>query len=145
MADVVGIMGTSMSKDVGRPIHFHLESLTEKENEEMVSGMSRIKEVGDLAVQSNKIRLLVDGEYTYMNPGISAVALSMMLAFNKNKAVVCNTYQCYLKVKSIRHICTWLQDYQLYKKNYSCPDSPVSIIYNTIYRTHMIVLEKKKK
>ena len=106
MADVVGIIGTSMSKDAGRPIHFQLESLTEKENEEMVSGMSRIKELGDLAVQSNKIRLLVDGEYTYMNPGISAVALSMMLAFNKNKAVVCNTYQCYLKVKSLRQICT---------------------------------------
>lgn len=29
------------------------------------------------------IRLLVDAEYTYMNPGISAVALGMMLAFNQ--------------------------------------------------------------
>ena len=101
MANVVGIMGNAMSKDTSEKLHFNLESLTKKENEEMISGMSRIKEVGDLAVQSNKIRLLVDGEYTYMNPGISAVTLSMMLAFNQKKAVVCNTYQCYLKVNSL--------------------------------------------
>lgn len=43
------------------------------------------------------LRLLVDAEYTYMNPGISAVALGMMLAFNAERAVVWNTYQCYLK------------------------------------------------
>merc|ERR1711962_120497 len=48
-------------------------------------------------MRTNKIRLLVDGEFTYMNPGISAVALSMMVAFNQKKAVVCNTYQCYLR------------------------------------------------
>ena len=103
MADIVGIMGTAMSKAKSEKLHFNLQSLTEKENEEMISGMTRIKEIGDFAVQSNKIRLLVDGEYTYMNPGISAVTLAMMLAFNQKKAVVCNTYQCYLKVKSIRY------------------------------------------
>ena len=102
MADVVEVMGTSISRDNGQDIKFKLESLSEDENEQMNAGMARIKEVGDYAVRSNKIRLLVDGEYTYMNPGISAVALSMMLAFNKNKAVVCNTYQCYLKVRLIR-------------------------------------------
>ena len=98
MKDVVDIMGEAMAKESGTPLNFKLESLTETENEQMVSGMRRIKEVGDFAMKSNKIRLLVDGEFTYMNPGISAVALSMMLAFNQKKAVVCNTYQCYLKV-----------------------------------------------
>ena len=44
------------------------------------------------------LKLLVDAEYTYMNPGISAVALGLMLHFNKEKPVVANTYQCYLKV-----------------------------------------------
>ena len=43
-----------------------------------------------------ELRLLVDGEYTYMNPGISALALGMMMAFNKEQPVVWNTYQCYL-------------------------------------------------
>ena len=67
--------------------------------EEIISFNEKlIKNVCDFAVKSNKIRLLVDGEYTYMNPGISAVALSMMAAFNRKNAVVCNTYQCYLKV-----------------------------------------------
>ena len=98
MKDVVDIMGEAMSKDGNDPLHFKLESLTENENKQMISGMSRIKEVCDFAMNSNKIRLLVDGEFTYMNPGISAVALSMMVAFNQKKAVVCNTYQCYLKV-----------------------------------------------
>ena len=99
MKDVVDIMGTAMSKESKAPLDFKLESLTDSENQQMVSGMSRIKEVCDFAAKSNKIRLLVDGEFTYMNPGISAVALAMMVAFNKDKAIVCNTYQCYLKVR----------------------------------------------
>ena len=98
MKDVAYIMGTAMLRKGNAPLNFKLESLTENENRQMVSGMSRIKEVCDFAANSNKIRLLVDGEFTYMNPGISAVALAMMVAFNQSKAVVCNTYQCYLKV-----------------------------------------------
>ena len=98
MSDVVNVMGKAMSESTHQNLDFKLESLTEKENEQLVSGMARIKNVCDFAVKSNKIRLLVDGEYTYMNPGISAVALSMMVAFNQKNAVVCNTYQCYLKV-----------------------------------------------
>ena len=43
-------------------------------------------------------RLLVDAEYTYMNPGLSAVALAMARAANAKGAIVSNTYQCYLKV-----------------------------------------------
>ena len=98
MENIVEIMGTAMLKNEKGMLDFHLESLTNKENQQMIAGMARIKEIGDFALRSNKIRLLVDGEYTYMNPGISAVTLSMMLAFNQKKAVVCNTYQCYLKV-----------------------------------------------
>ena len=39
-----------------------------------------------------------------MNDGISAVALAMMCHYNQNKAVVGNTYQCYLKVKFLLYI-----------------------------------------
>ncbi len=45
------------------------------------------------------LKILVDAEYTYMNPGISAVALAMMVNYNTSSAVVGNTYQCYLKVR----------------------------------------------
>jgi len=60
-------------------------------------GMARIRELGDYA-KANHMKLLVDGEYTYMNPGISAIALGMMMHYNKELPVVANTYQCYLKV-----------------------------------------------
>ena len=106
MSEVVNVMGKAMSEGRHHNLDFKLESLTEKENEQLVSGMARIKNVCDFAVKSNKIRLLVDGEYTYMNPGISAVALSMMVAFNQKNAVVCNTYQCYLKVFLLLHVKT---------------------------------------
>lgn len=39
----------------------------------------------NLTSKNQGLRLLVDAEYTYMNPGISAMALGMMLAFNKVK------------------------------------------------------------
>ncbi len=59
--------------------------------------MARIRELGDYA-KANEMKLLVDGEYTYMNPGISAIALALMMHYNKELPVVANTYQCYLKV-----------------------------------------------
>ncbi len=49
------------------------------------------------------LKILVDAEYTYMNPGISAVALAMMVNFNTSSPVVGNTYQCYLKVSQQQH------------------------------------------
>ena len=112
-------MGKAMSEGTHQKLDFKLESLTEKENEQLVSGMARIKNVCDFAVKSNKIRLLVDGEYTYMNPGISAVALSMMVAFNQKNAVVCNTYQCYLKVLLLLlHVKTNRTRYIIHLKKY---------------------------
>ena len=98
MSEVVDIMSISMAGGDSQNRIFKLEILNEEENAEINAGMARIKEVGDFALRSN-IRLLVDGEYTYMNPGISAVTLAMMMAYNRKKAIVCNTYQCYLKVR----------------------------------------------
>lgn len=46
----------------------------------------------------NKVRVLVDAEYTYMNPALSLVTMAMMKKFNKDGAWIWNTYQCYLKV-----------------------------------------------
>lgn len=45
-----------------------------------------------------KVRVLVDAEYTYMNPALSAVTMAMMKKFNRDSAWIWNTYQCYLKV-----------------------------------------------
>ena len=75
-----------------------LAGLTENQSAELGRGVQRLKEFGDLG-QSLGLRLLVDAEYTYMNPGISVMALAMMRVYNVGReAVVANTYQCYLKV-----------------------------------------------
>ena len=49
----------------------------------------------------NKVRILVDAEYTYMNPALSLVTMAMMKKFNKDGAWIWNTYQCYLKVNVV--------------------------------------------
>lgn len=77
--------------------------LTAEENIQLEKGLGRMKSIGESACE-RQLRLLVDGEYTYLNRAISIAALSMAGAFNKSRPVIWNTYQCYLKVQtSIDH------------------------------------------
>eukprot|EP00095_Tigriopus_kingsejongensis_P004423 snap_masked-scaffold1224_size54636-processed-gene-0.6 protein:Tk04423 transcript:snap_masked-scaffold1224_size54636-processed-gene-0.6-mRNA-1 annotation:"probable proline dehydrogenase 2" len=73
-----------------------LAGLSDAEWGQLERGLMRVSALGQLAQQAG-LKLLVDAEYTYMNPGISAVALAMMMQFNTQDATVSNTYQCYLK------------------------------------------------
>ncbi|EFX65779.1 hypothetical protein DAPPUDRAFT_204241 [Daphnia pulex] len=70
--------------------------LVKQENIELEMGLERLKSVGAFA-SGLQLRLLVDGEFTYLNRAISIAALSMAGAFNQTRPVVWNTYQCYLK------------------------------------------------
>ncbi|NP_001002391.2 hydroxyproline dehydrogenase isoform X1 [Danio rerio] len=69
--------------------------LTESENTHLLFGLRRLNKIGEASV--NKVRVLVDAEYTYMNPALSLITMAMMKKFNQQSAWIWNTYQCYLK------------------------------------------------
>ena len=55
--------------------------LTEEENAQLNSALVRLRQFC-VSGREHGLHLLVDAEYTYMNRGISAFALAMMVAFN---------------------------------------------------------------
>ncbi|XP_043958863.1 hydroxyproline dehydrogenase isoform X1 [Gambusia affinis] len=69
--------------------------LEEKEAAHFLCGLQRLNKIAEASV--NKVRVLVDAEYTYMNPALTLVTMALMKKFNKDGGWIWNTYQCYLK------------------------------------------------
>uniref|UniRef100_A0A4W4GNC4 Proline dehydrogenase n=1 Tax=Electrophorus electricus TaxID=8005 RepID=A0A4W4GNC4_ELEEL len=69
--------------------------LSESENAHFLRGLCRLNQIGQASI--NKVRVLVDAEYTYMNTALSVITMAMMKKFNQEDAWIWNTYQCYLK------------------------------------------------
>ncbi|XP_023216638.1 hydroxyproline dehydrogenase-like [Centruroides sculpturatus] len=75
---------------------FQCDKITSKQKDKLESGVKRLREIAEVAKEKN-VKLLIDAEYTYLNPGLSLLALAMMLCYNASTPLVWNTYQCYLK------------------------------------------------
>ncbi|XP_064619268.1 hydroxyproline dehydrogenase-like [Lineus longissimus] len=86
----------SIAKTISSGEMVTYSALSTRENDDFHLGLIRLREIGQLS-EELKVRVLVDAEYTYMNPAISLVALAMMLNYNQESPLVWNTYQCYLK------------------------------------------------
>jgi len=70
--------------------------LSEQETELMDKLMERVNTIGEAAYKKG-VRLLIDAEQTYMQPMINHIALKLQRQYNKEKPIIYNTYQCYLK------------------------------------------------
>ncbi|KAM5153042.1 hydroxyproline dehydrogenase [Mantella aurantiaca] len=70
--------------------------LSEEQNRHLQKSVRRLSRVGKHAQQKG-VRVLVDAEYTYMNPALSLVTMAMMAQCNREEPWIWNTYQCYLK------------------------------------------------
>ncbi|KAI2664971.1 Proline dehydrogenase 1, mitochondrial [Labeo rohita] len=73
-----------------------LSKFTEEEERQLKRMLQRLDILAKHAVE-NGVRLMVDAEQTYFQPAISRLTVEMKRIFNRDKAVVFNTYQCYLK------------------------------------------------
>ncbi|KAM9841517.1 proline dehydrogenase 1, mitochondrial isoform 2-T2 [Aulostomus maculatus] len=73
-----------------------LKKFTAEEERQMKRMLQRVDVLAKHAMQ-NGVRLMVDAEQTYFQPAISRLTLEMQRKFNRDKPIIFNTYQCYLK------------------------------------------------
>ncbi|XP_048753522.2 hydroxyproline dehydrogenase-like [Ostrea edulis] len=73
-----------------------LGSLSLSQLEQLNRALYRIKQICKVATEKNVI-IMVDAEYTYLNPCLNLLALAMMLHSNGSAPLVFYTYQNYLK------------------------------------------------
>ena len=65
--------------------------------QDLMTCLKLLEDIGQRALRTNTV-LMVDAEYTYINPALTSLTLAFALRCNKEKPIVWNTTQCYLKV-----------------------------------------------
>ncbi|NXI68741.1 PROD dehydrogenase, partial [Anseranas semipalmata] len=73
-----------------------LSHFTEEEDLQMKRMLQRMDVLAKRATETG-VRLMVDAEQSYFQPAISRLTLEMQRRFNRERAIIFNTYQCYLK------------------------------------------------
>ncbi|KAK5852087.1 hypothetical protein PBY51_023588 [Eleginops maclovinus] len=73
-----------------------MKKFTAEEERQMKRMLQRVDVLAKHAIE-NGVRLMVDAEQTYFQPAISRLTLEMQRKFNREKPIIFNTYQCYLK------------------------------------------------
>ncbi|XP_021268659.1 proline dehydrogenase 1, mitochondrial-like [Numida meleagris] len=73
-----------------------LSHFTEEEELQMKRMLQRMDVLAKRATETG-VRLMVDAEQSYFQPAISRLTLEMQRRFNRERAVIFNTHQCYLR------------------------------------------------
>uniref|UniRef100_A0A3B3V1S8 Proline dehydrogenase n=2 Tax=Poecilia TaxID=8080 RepID=A0A3B3V1S8_9TELE len=73
-----------------------LKNFTIEDENQIKRTLERLDVLAKCALE-NGVRLMVDAEQTYFQPAISKLTLDSQRIYNREKPVVFNTYQCYLK------------------------------------------------
>merc|ERR1740123_1952407 len=73
-----------------------ISALSDEEDEQFRNMIRRMNTLFQAAKELD-VRCMVDAEQTYFQPAIARITMEMMKKYNTEKAIVFNTYQCYLK------------------------------------------------
>ncbi|XP_067638840.1 proline dehydrogenase 1, mitochondrial isoform X1 [Eurosta solidaginis] len=73
-----------------------ISQIPPKEEEMFRNMIRRVNTIVKAAAELD-VRIMIDAEQTYFQPAITRITLEMMRKYNKEKAIVFNTYQCYLR------------------------------------------------